>query len=101
MAHGVVVSWTSLVALSRFEAKQNLIVSKEIRAVKCEVLILIFVRKRKRYSSLEHHVHLTEEFSFLDDRLISDEHSAVEAWDKVANEFCSALQLLASVVIRK
>jgi hypothetical protein len=101
MAHGVVVSWASLVALSRFEAKQNLIVSKEIRAVKCEVLILILVRKRKRYSSLKHHEHLTEEFSFLDDRLISDEHSAVEARDKVADELLATLQLLATVVIRK
>jgi len=59
------------------------------------------VRKRKRYSSLEHHVHLTKEFSFLDDRLISDEHSAVEARDKVADELLATLQLLATVVIRK
>jgi len=59
------------------------------------------VRKRKRYSSLEHHVHLTEEFSFLDDRLISDEHSAVEARDKVADELLATLQLLTTVVIRK
>jgi len=59
------------------------------------------VRKRKRYSSLKHHEHLTEEFSFLDDRLISDEHSAVEARDKVADELLATLQLLATVVIRK
>jgi len=59
------------------------------------------VRERKRYSSLKHHVHLTEEFSFLDDRLISDEHSAVEARDKVADELLATLQLLATVVIRK
>ena len=69
---------SSRVTLRRGQVHEYLVIAKKVGSVQLEVLVSVFGLQRERDFAAENHVHLSELFSLLNDRLIGQVKSAVK-----------------------
>jgi hypothetical protein len=70
--------YRALVAFTRPETHENLVVTKIVSAKQGEVFIFILDTQTQGDSALKNHIEFSKLFTFLDDSLVSDEHTAVK-----------------------